>query len=146
MGRPYGNIGNAYSSLKQYSEAIKYHKQELQISKEVHDCGAEASTHGNLAVAYQALGISGSIASSAISGSVGVSAKARNLLESQQRHEMSGNAMQSQVQSMQSYEAFCKVLIALNRNNDALIIAERSRTRPLMNGKQGFRLSFNHFQ
>lgn len=64
-----------------------------------------------------------------------------DLLESQQRHEMSGNAMQSQVQSMQSYEALCKVLIALNRNNDALIIAERSRTRPLMNEKQGFRLS-----
>ncbi len=65
-----------------------------------------------------------------------------DLLESQQRHEMSGNAMQS----MQSYEALCKVLIALNRNNDALIIAERSRTRPLMNEKQGFRLSFNDFQ
>ncbi|CAG2057615.1 unnamed protein product, partial [Timema podura] len=37
-------------------EAIKYHKQELTISKEVNDRSSEASTHGNLAVAYQALG------------------------------------------------------------------------------------------
>lgn len=37
-------------------QAIKYHKQELTISKEVKDRSSEASTHGNLAVAYQALG------------------------------------------------------------------------------------------
>lgn len=37
-------------------QAIKYHKQELTISKEVNDRSSEASTHGNLAVAYQALG------------------------------------------------------------------------------------------
>ena len=39
------------------SQAIKYHKQELNISKEVNDRSSEASTHGNLAVAYQALGM-----------------------------------------------------------------------------------------
>lgn len=61
-----------------------------------------------------------------------------DLLEAQQRHDLSGNVCQSQVQS---YEALCKVLIELNRHNDALIIAERSRTRPVMNEKQGFRLS-----
>ena len=57
IGKAYGNIGNAYSALKQFEEAIKYHKLELQISKEVHDRAAEASTHGNLAIAYQALGL-----------------------------------------------------------------------------------------
>lgn len=46
MGRAYGNIGNAYSSAGLYEQAIKYHKQELIISKEVHDRSAEASTHG----------------------------------------------------------------------------------------------------
>lgn len=51
-----GNIGNAYSAAGFYEPAIKYHKQELTISKEVHDRSSEASTHGNLAVAYQALG------------------------------------------------------------------------------------------
>jgi hypothetical protein len=38
-----------------YEQAIKYHKQELTISKEVNDRSSEASTHGNLAVAYQVL-------------------------------------------------------------------------------------------
>lgn len=55
MGRAFGNIGNAYSAAGLYEAAIKYHKQELTISKEVRDRTAEASTHGNLAVAYQAL-------------------------------------------------------------------------------------------
>lgn len=53
MGRAFGNIGNAYSAAGLYEAAIKYHKQELTISKEVRDRSAEASTHGNLAVAYQ---------------------------------------------------------------------------------------------
>lgn len=56
IGRAYGNIGNAYSALRQYDEAIRYHKLELAVSKEVHDRGAEATTHGNLGLAYQALG------------------------------------------------------------------------------------------
>lgn len=46
MGRAYGNIGNAYSAAGFYEQAIKYHKHELIISKEVHDRSAEASTHG----------------------------------------------------------------------------------------------------
>ena len=53
MGRTFGNIGNAYSAMGFYEQAIKYHKQELTISKEVNDRSSEASTHGNLAVAYQ---------------------------------------------------------------------------------------------
>ena len=44
-----------YSNLNFFLQAIKYHKQELTISKEVNDRSSEASTHGNLAVAYQAL-------------------------------------------------------------------------------------------
>jgi len=63
-----------------------------------------------------------------------------DLLEAQQRHDSSASVGQSQ-SHLQSYEALCKILIALNRHNDALIIAERSRTRPMMNEKQGFRLS-----
>lgn len=37
IGRAFGNIGNAYSAAGLYEEAIKYHKQELAISKEVRD-------------------------------------------------------------------------------------------------------------
>jgi tetratricopeptide (TPR) repeat protein len=53
MGRAYGNMGNAHSAMGYYEQAIKLHKQELTISKEVNDRSSEASTHGNLAVAYQ---------------------------------------------------------------------------------------------
>lgn len=83
QGRAYGNMGNAYHALGVYDQAVRYHRQELQISLEVSssavhrnraEAGAEkpnaavkrvlqvndrpsqASTHGNLAVAYQALG------------------------------------------------------------------------------------------
>lgn len=82
QGRAYGNMGNAYHALGMYDQAVQYHRQELQISLEVNfmtlfkkrgrSCGkqnhdvslcyqvndrpSQASTHGNLAVAYQALG------------------------------------------------------------------------------------------
>ena len=50
------SIFSLHSAAGAYEEAIKYHKQELTISKEVNDRSSEAATHGNLAVAYQALG------------------------------------------------------------------------------------------
>lgn len=79
QGRAYGNMGNAYHALGVYDQAVRYHRQELQISLEVsssarppqrrrsqnaaakrvlqvNDRPSQASTHGNLAVAYQALG------------------------------------------------------------------------------------------
>ncbi|KAI2801478.1 Tetratricopeptide repeat protein 28 [Blomia tropicalis] len=39
-----------------------------------------------------------------------------------------------------SYEALTKILIALNRPTDALLIAERSRTRTFLKAKQGFKV------
>ncbi|KAJ8338855.1 hypothetical protein SKAU_G00356410 [Synaphobranchus kaupii] len=49
-------MGNAYNALGMFDQAVRYHRQELQISMEVNDRASQASTHGNLAVAYQALG------------------------------------------------------------------------------------------
>lgn len=40
MGRAYGNIANSYYAVGLYEQAIKYHKQELIISKEVGDRSA----------------------------------------------------------------------------------------------------------
>ncbi|GBP96131.1 Tetratricopeptide repeat protein 28 [Eumeta japonica] len=51
MGRAYGNIGTR--TPPRMSRPSSIIKQELTISKEVHDRSSEASTHGNLAVAYQ---------------------------------------------------------------------------------------------
>lgn len=35
QGRAYGNMGNAYHALGIYDQAVRYHRQELQISLEV---------------------------------------------------------------------------------------------------------------
>lgn len=35
QGRAYGNMGNAYHALGIYDQAVRYHRQELQISVEV---------------------------------------------------------------------------------------------------------------
>lgn len=39
QGRAYGNMGNAYHALGIYDQAVRYHRQELQISLEV-SCSA----------------------------------------------------------------------------------------------------------
>lgn len=38
LGRAYGNMGNAYHALGIYDQAVRYHRQELQISLEVSSC------------------------------------------------------------------------------------------------------------
>lgn len=38
QGRAYGNMGNAYHALGIYDQAVRYHRQELQISLEVNSC------------------------------------------------------------------------------------------------------------
>lgn len=35
QGRAYGNMGNAHHALGVYDQAVRYHRQELQISLEV---------------------------------------------------------------------------------------------------------------
>lgn len=47
--------GNGYSALEQFHLAISFHQKELAISKEVEDKRSQCATHGNLAVAFQAV-------------------------------------------------------------------------------------------
>lgn len=42
LGRAYGNMGNAYHALGIFDQAVRYHRQELQISLEVNS----RSLHG----------------------------------------------------------------------------------------------------
>ena len=55
-GRSYGNLGSAYRSLGQFKTAIDYHKQDLEIAKEVGDKAGEGASYGNLGIAYHCLG------------------------------------------------------------------------------------------
>ena len=51
-----GTLGNAHQSLGDFSEAIKYHTQCLEIAKEVGDRAGEGKAYGNLGIAHHRLG------------------------------------------------------------------------------------------
>ena len=55
-GTSYGNLGGAYGCLGQFKTAIDYHKQHLEIAKEVGDKAGEGTSYGNLGSAYGCLG------------------------------------------------------------------------------------------
>ena len=54
--RAYGNLGNAYQSLGDVKQAIKYHNQDLSIAKELGDTAGEGGAYCNLGIAYRNLG------------------------------------------------------------------------------------------
>ncbi|MEQ2180648.1 hypothetical protein GOODEAATRI_003329 [Goodea atripinnis] len=64
QGRAYGNMGNAYHALGIYDQAVRYHRQELQISLEqylslspgLQDLEGEGKVCHNLAYAHYCLG------------------------------------------------------------------------------------------
>jgi hypothetical protein len=47
---------NAHQSLGDFSQAIKYNTQDLEIAKEVGDRAREGKTYGNLGNSHQVLG------------------------------------------------------------------------------------------
>ena len=53
-GRAYGNLGIAYESQGDFSQAIKYHVQHLAIAKEVGDRAGKGGAYANLGNAYDA--------------------------------------------------------------------------------------------
>ncbi|MGB1250981.1 MAG: tetratricopeptide repeat protein [Candidatus Promineifilaceae bacterium] len=55
-GAHLGNLGLAYSALGEVQEAIKYHKEALEIAREIGDRRGEGNQLGNLGNAYSALG------------------------------------------------------------------------------------------
>lgn len=55
-GRAYGNPGVAYDSLSYYQQAIKYHKKDLSISKELSNRYGEGRAYGSLGNVHQLLG------------------------------------------------------------------------------------------
>ena len=55
-GKGYGILGSAYYGLRQFKKAIEYHKEDLEIAKEMEDKAREESSYGNLGNAYQSLG------------------------------------------------------------------------------------------
>jgi len=50
------SLGNAYNSLEQYQEAIRFCQQSLEIAREIGDRRGEGNSLGNLGNAYNSLG------------------------------------------------------------------------------------------
>jgi hypothetical protein len=46
-GKTYGNLGNAYQWLGDFSKANEYHMQKLDIAKEVGDRAGESQAYGS---------------------------------------------------------------------------------------------------
>ena len=55
-GRTYGNLGNAYQSLGDFKEAVKYLNEDITIAIEQGDRAGERDAYGNLGNAYQSVG------------------------------------------------------------------------------------------
>ena len=56
QGRACGNLGNVHYLLGNFSRAIHYHTERLQIAKEFGDKAAERRAHSNLGNAHIFLG------------------------------------------------------------------------------------------
>ena len=54
-GAAYGELGDAYKSLGEYSMAIEYYSQRA-IAKEACDRAGEGGAYGSLGIAYGSLG------------------------------------------------------------------------------------------
>ena len=49
-------LGNAHYSLGNFSQAIAYHTQDLEIAREEGDRAGEGSANGNLGIAHKSMG------------------------------------------------------------------------------------------
>ncbi|HEY9892716.1 MAG TPA: CHAT domain-containing tetratricopeptide repeat protein [Candidatus Sericytochromatia bacterium] len=117
------NLGNAYDSLGDYAKAIDYHNQSLIIARKISDKDGEGKSLNNLGVA---LFKSGNLTEAEKTLRTGI-----EVWESL-RAKLGGNdAYKISIFEGQAntYRTLQLVLIAQNKTNDALEVAERGRAR-----------------
>jgi len=121
-GASLNNLGNVYDSLGEYEKAIEYHQQSLAIDREIGDLAGEGNSLNNLGLA---LYNSGQLAQAEEYLRAGI-----EVLESV-RSQSGGDANKISIFDTQArtYRIFQQVLIAQNKTNAALEIAERGRAR-----------------
>ena len=125
-GYTYGNLGSAYLSLEQLQQAIEYHKQQLKIAKEVADMFLEGGAYGALG---EALMLSGSL--DAAVAHFKFSVKTLNTIRGSFILE-DACKISFRKQFISSYHYLCRVLIALQKTDEALYEAERGRAAALL--------------
>ncbi|CAH3185739.1 unnamed protein product [Porites lobata] len=125
-GYTYGSLGRAYFFLKQFQQAIEYYKQQLKIAKEVGDMVLKGYS-------YQCLGetlmFSGSLDEAVVHFrfSVKTCDTIRGSFISEDAWKISFHELY-----VSSYRYLCRVLIALQKTDEALYAAERGRAGALL--------------
>jgi len=121
-----GSLGSAYRSLGNYSKAIDFHQQELTIAREIGDRQGEATSLNNLGLAFlhdNQL----SEASRALYQSLLLKETLWQELGPNYLHKLSFFEKDSKI-----YGNLQRVLVLQDRPQRALEIAERGRTRTLV--------------
>ncbi len=120
-GRSLNNIGLVYTYLRQYPQALKYLEQALVINKQVGDKAQEGITLNNIGYVYNRLGQSPDAEKTLMA--------AIEVLESL-RAGLTDTAKVSIFETQDhTYRFLQQALVAQNKINTALEIAERGRAR-----------------
>jgi CHAT domain-containing protein/Flp pilus assembly protein TadD len=121
-GNALGNLGIAYLSLGDYPKAIDFHQQSLKIAREIKDRDGEGNALNNLGYALYKQG-NLKLAESTLF-------KGIKVYESLRGRELKDNEKVSISDTQRStYLTLQQVLIAQNKTDAALEIAERGRGR-----------------
>jgi CHAT domain-containing protein len=122
-GKALGNLGNAYNALGDYAKAIDYHQQQLTITREIKDRDGEGTTLNNLGLA---LFKSGNLTEAEKNLRTGI-----EVWESQRGRLGNDDAYKVSIfeEQARTYRLLQEVLIAQNKTDVALEIAERGRSR-----------------
>ena len=120
------NIGGIYDSLKQYQKALNFNQQALVIAKEVNNLHLQGLTKNSIGTTYL------------LSGNPAEAEKhlyeAINIWESLRGGRLEDENQITLFQNQfKTYQTLQQVLIALNKREAALEIAERGRARAFVN-------------
>ncbi|HBB36125.1 MAG TPA: Fis family transcriptional regulator [Cyanobacteria bacterium UBA9273] len=122
-GKALGNLGIAYDALGDYTKAIEYHQQHLAIARAIQDRQSEGATLNNLGLALYKSGHLITAAQTLWDG-IKVQESIRAGLGSNDAFKVSIFEQQAR-----TYRILQEVLVAQNKTNTALEIAERGRAR-----------------
>ena len=122
-GQSLGNLGNAYHSLGDYAKAIDYHQQYLAIAKGIENKEGEGIALNNLGLAFLK---SGNLTQSEKFLRAGI-----ETFEFQRERLGNNDAYKVSIfeEQARTYRTLQTVLIAQNKPDAALEIAERGRAR-----------------
>jgi CHAT domain-containing protein/Flp pilus assembly protein TadD len=121
VGKTLSNIGLIYNNLGEYPQALKYSEQALVIIKAIGDKAGEGITLGNIGLVYNNLG--------QYADSEKTLFAAIEVLESLRPGLSDASKIAIFETQTQSYRLLQQTLVAQNKTNTALEVAERGRAR-----------------